>query len=183
MRHEFCCCRSGTARWAAVLVGFLFLAGAAWAAGVRGTVRDTAGTPVAGARITLDGREVAPSGADGGFVLPPASGARRLVVQALGFARLERALAADESELALVLEPALRVAEDLVVRAVRAAEAAPVTQSEIAPERIAALAYGQEMPFLLARRRRWRATRRAASPSAPGTPTSRCAVFRSRGST
>lgn len=151
MCHEFRRSRPcGAARWAAMLLGFLSFAAVAWAAGVRGTVRDATGTPVAGARIALDGREVAPSGADGGFVLPPASGARRLVVQAPGFARLERALAADESELALVLEPALRVAEDLVVRAVRAAEAAPVTQSEIAPERIAALAYGQEMPFLLA---------------------------------
>ena len=127
---------------------------------VRGRVRDLAGSGIAGARLWLDGRAVASSDSAGEFSLVlPATGERHtLRVVAAGFAILERSLAAGEEDLEpklelileLILEPALRVSEDLVVRALRAAPEAPVTQSELPAERLAALSYGQEMPFLLA---------------------------------
>lgn len=129
------------------------LGAAARAAEIRGTVRDGTGAPVAGARLALDGVEVGRSGADGGFALPVRPGVHRLAVTAPGFTALAREFAVDPATGAtvdLVLEPALRVAEDLVVRAVRAAESAPVTRSELPAERLEALVYGQEMPFVLA---------------------------------
>ena len=116
------------------------------AAEIRGTVRDATGAPVAGALLALDGVETGRSGADGDFALPVPPGLHRLEVTAPGFAALAREVAVDPDSGAtveLVLEPALRVSEDLVVRAVRAAETAPVTRSEISAERLAALSTGR----------------------------------------
>lgn len=139
---------------AVALLALLGWTSGAWAApyALRGTVRDGAGFGLAGAAIEVEGGATTTSGADGDFRVEAGAGARVLRARLEGFreARLSLAVSGDVSGIELVLEPALRVDEEVVVRAIRADASAPVTKVEIDGERLARSNYSQEMPFLLA---------------------------------
>ena len=117
-----------------------------------GVVRAADGAPLAGVRIELDGVERAATDADGRFRLAAPPGAHRLSVELAGYQTVERALllAPTGVTLDLVLEPAARFVEEVVVAALRAADDAPSSRTEIGAERLERESYGQEMPFLLA---------------------------------
>lgn len=117
-----------------------------------GVVRAPDGAPLAGARIALDGGERTATDESGRFRLEAAAGAHRLRAALDGYLAVERALLLppDGLELELVLEPRARFVEEVVVAAVRAAEDAPASRTEIGSERLERESYGQEMPFLLA---------------------------------
>jgi iron complex outermembrane receptor protein len=138
--------------WAAT--AWLALASAAGAQehAIAGAVRDPTGAPLAGATVMIDGGASAVTAADGAFRIAVAAGSHRLRARLAGYreASLEVAVVTDLDGLDLVLEPALRLAEEVVVTAIRADSTAPVSKVEIDGERIERRDYAQEMPFLLA---------------------------------
>jgi len=143
--------------FALALLGLVFGTGVARAeAGARptlaGVVRAADGTALAGARIALDGAPVATTDAAGRFRFAAPPGSHRLEVTLDGYATLVRTVVpgAGAEPLELLLEPAARFVEEVVVAALRAADDAPAPRSELGTERIERESYGQEMPFLLA---------------------------------
>ncbi len=140
----------GLAAWAAA--GWLCAGAlAAQEYAIAGVVRDVTGAPLAGAVVAIDGSETT-TDPDGGFRLAAGAGTRVLRAELAGFRAARRTLQVngDLDGVELVLEPALRVGEEVVVRAIRADEAAPVSKVEIDGPRLERRNYAQEMPFLLA---------------------------------
>jgi iron complex outermembrane receptor protein len=117
-----------------------------------GTVRAVDGSPLADARVALDGAPPVASDRAGAFTFDAPPGRHRLTVAADGYVPLVRLvdLPASGAMLELALEPAARFVEEVVVASVRAAADAPTAASEIAGIGLERANYGQEMPFLLA---------------------------------
>jgi iron complex outermembrane receptor protein len=117
---------------------------------IAGWVRDPAGRPVAGATLSVDGAAATTDG-DGAFRIAAAPAGGRLRVEHPGYeARvvpLPRGLGALRLE--VVLQPAYRLSEEVVVQAVRADAAAPFSKTDLDAEAIERLRHGQQMPFLL----------------------------------
>ncbi|MFN7941758.1 MAG: TonB-dependent receptor [Thermoanaerobaculia bacterium] len=140
----------------ALALGLWAGSGAALAADlvpVAGTVRDTAGAPIAGARLAALGSELATrSDADGRYRLLLVAGEWRIAVSAPGFRPAEAtvALAGEARNLDFALAPATTVSEEIVVDAIRADAKTPVTKRDLDAAEIARRNYHQEMPFLLA---------------------------------
>jgi iron complex outermembrane receptor protein len=117
---------------------------------VSGVVHDTDGQPLAGAAVVLGGLEVR-ADESGAWALEVAPGPHDLVVSLAGFVTVRREVRVSPGvgPLDITLTRPLRLAEDVVVRAVRAEERTPVTKTNIDRERIEEVNRGQEMPFLL----------------------------------
>jgi len=117
---------------------------------VSGFVRDADGGPLAGVAVVLGDRDTR-SDAAGRWSLSVPPGAQELEVSLDGFLAARRGLhvAAGLGTVEVTLARPVRLSEDVVVRAVRAEERAPVTKTNIDREQIAAVNRGQEMPFLL----------------------------------
>jgi iron complex outermembrane receptor protein len=118
---------------------------------VRGVVLDPAGRPVAGAKITVEGRASGETDAAGRFSVELAAGERRLTVSHPAYRMLERTLepAAGEVRLVLRLEAPVRIAESITVMGIRAGREVPVTKRDMDRAEIDALSYGQDTPALL----------------------------------
>jgi iron complex outermembrane recepter protein len=119
---------------------------------VRGTVRDAAGHPLQGAAVELT---TARSMSDeaGEWSLTVAPGRHNLRVQRNGFESVQRVLdvSASLGSIDVILTPPIRLHEDVVVMAVRAADRDPISKTDIDAAQIAEVNRGQEMPFLLSR--------------------------------
>jgi len=119
---------------------------------VTGTLRDAAGRPVAGARVVLDdGTSETRSGASGEYQLEATVGTHRLRVLTSDYVEAARDLevAADLTGVDFTLAPPYRIQEDVVVRAIRADERAPITATGLDRPDLERQDFGQEMPVLL----------------------------------
>ncbi len=119
---------------------------------VGGLARDTLGRALAGVRVErLSGTEATETDAGGAFTLSLPAGALTLRASRTGYVTLKHPLdlRGDVTGLELVLEEAPRLAESVVVEAVRAADWVPVTTKDLSREEIRGLDHGQEIPFLL----------------------------------
>lgn len=118
---------------------------------VTGTVRTSAGSPLAGATVTADDGAPTRTDAQGWFTLDLTRGSHVLRVTHPAHFPGDRTVNVSGSvaDLDIVLTPLARFSEDVVVAAVRAGEEAPVTKVELDRAEIEALSTGQEMPFLL----------------------------------
>jgi len=118
---------------------------------VRGRVLDPTGQPVPQATVEIVHGQSTDSAADGGFALLAFSGAPTLRVSCPGYQAKEIALDAGRplDALTVTLDPAVRLSDAIVVQAVRAGAATPVTKTDLERSDIERLDYGQEMPFAL----------------------------------
>jgi len=117
---------------------------------VSGVVHDVDGQPLGGATVVLGGLETRTDGAGRWSVtLPPGAHALELSLDGFVTVRREVRVTAGLGPIDVTLTRPLRLAEDVVVRAVRADERTPVTKTNIDREQIEAVNRGQEMPFLL----------------------------------
>lgn len=136
------------------LAAWLVMAGAASAEThtISGTVRDRGRAPLPGASIYVDGVATASCDAQGAYRLSLAGGRHELKVLLDGFyeATLVITLDRERDGVDFALEPLPLVHEEIVVRAIRADESAPVTKVELGAERLERSNYAQETPFLLA---------------------------------
>ena len=144
-----------TGRGLAPFVLGVLVLGAAWAAAdsveVAGVVRDETGRPVGGVNLTpVDGGPGAESDPAGGFRLNLPPGRHPVRVTAAGRASVTVSVEATAAGAPLeITVGALRLKDDVVVQAIRAAALAPVTKTDLRREDIERLDYGQEMPVLL----------------------------------
>jgi iron complex outermembrane receptor protein len=122
---------------------------------VAGTVTDSAGRPLAGAVVVLDGGTArVTSDLQGRFHLSAAPGRHTVAVSRARVAApvvRELDVPAAGTTLDVRLELLPTVSEEVVVQGVRAAEAAPVTATELGRAELERGYHGQEMPELLAR--------------------------------
>ena len=116
------------------------------AATLSGTVTDPAGQPLSGATVSITNVRSATTDARGRFALDLRDGTYELRVTHPGFETETHKIAAGES-LDVVLDPAF--AETMVVSAIRAEAATPVTKTDIAREEIEQQYHGQDVPLLL----------------------------------
>ncbi|MGK2855779.1 MAG: TonB-dependent receptor [Thermoanaerobaculia bacterium] len=133
-------------RFILTLAAFVFLASAAAAELVRGRVVAPDGDAIAGARVAA-GNSVVTTGADGAFEIAVASGGSIEIAHPRY--RAVR-VATSPSATSFILEPLAQIAEELVVTAIRADDATPVTKKDIGRSEIEGLYQGQDMPQLLA---------------------------------
>lgn len=118
---------------------------------VAGRVVDRSGQPVAQAAVEIVHGARGATDADGRFALRAFGGTPTLRVVAAGYQTATRTLdvRAPLDALELVLDPAARLSDAIVVRAVRADTSIPVTKTDLDAGALARLNYGQEMPFVL----------------------------------
>lgn len=116
------------------------------AATLSGTVKDPSGQPLSGATVTIANIRSVTTDANGSFAVDLADGRYALRVSHPGFQPESRTVSAGES-VDLTLDPAF--AETMVVSAIRAEDATPVTKSDVAREDIEQRYYGQDVPLLL----------------------------------
>jgi len=119
---------------------------------ISGVARDPAGVPLAGAAVTVEGAgasAVTDSGGMWRLLLSP--GVRILHVTLPGYGETVRRVRVEAGTppVAIVLTPASRREEHVVVRAIRADADDPVTKKDIDRRTIERSNYAQEMPFLL----------------------------------
>jgi iron complex outermembrane receptor protein len=119
---------------------------------VSGVVRDEAGRPVVGARVErAGGPETAETDAAGRFSLELPEGPLTLRAARPGepavTVRLDLRAPVPNLEVTLPTPP--RIAANVVVEAVRAADWAPLTTADLPKEELQRLDRGQELPFLL----------------------------------
>jgi iron complex outermembrane receptor protein len=116
------------------------------AATLSGTVKDSSGTPISGATISVASLRSVTTDAGGAFSLDLADGTYALRVVHPGFDAEElHARAGDRVD--VTLDPAF--AETITVSGIRADEATPVTKSDLPREEIERHYYGQDVPLLL----------------------------------
>lgn len=130
----------------AVLV--LLIPVAAFAATIKGVVKDPAGQPVSGAAVSLDNGRAVTTGADGAFAFEAADGSHTIRVDRSNFQ--PASLTVDTASRATVeidLRPAL--AESIVVSGIRAEPETPVTKTTIDRQEIAQDYHDQDIPLLL----------------------------------
>src|SRR5215212_1254601 len=118
----------------------------ALAATIRGTVTDSAGQPLAGAVVAVEGQRSAVTGADGAFAIEVPDGRYTLRVSHAGF-RGETRAAAGGAAVDVELHPALE--ESIVVSGIRAGEDTPVTRTNLEREEIERKYHQQDVPLLL----------------------------------
>src|SRR5687768_17521788 len=116
------------------------------AATLSGTVTDPAGQPLSGATVSVTNVRSATTDARGKFALDLRDGTYELRVTHPGLETDTHRVAAGET-LDAVLDPAF--AETMVVSAIRAEAATPVTKTDIAREEIEQQYHGQDVPLLL----------------------------------
>ncbi|MGE5234145.1 MAG: TonB-dependent receptor [Acidobacteriota bacterium] len=117
-----------------------------------GQVRSASGEPIPGATVLVAGTtNSAATGAGGAYRLQVPAGPLTLLASAPGYRAASRKLAvtAALSGIDFTLEPELKVAENVVVHAIRAEEGAPITKTDVDRPRLERLNYSQEMPFVL----------------------------------
>ncbi len=125
------------------------LAPAAIGSDLTGHVEDVTGARLPGARVdAIETGLRVETDAEGRFSLALPPGRHTLRASLPGFARAERHVRGGASGVVLTLAPA-GVAEETVVRALRAADEAPVTRTELDAARIAELDFGQDLPLAL----------------------------------
>jgi iron complex outermembrane receptor protein len=116
------------------------------AATLSGTVKDPSGQPLSNATVSVADIRTVATGSDGSFTMDVPDGSYALRISHPGFQPLARTVVAGEA-LNVTLDPAF--AETMVVSAIRAEDATPVTKSDLAREEIAQRYYGQDVPLLL----------------------------------
>ena len=117
-----------------------------FAATLSGTVKDSSGTPVHGATVSVANLRSVTTDAAGAFSLDLGDGTYDLRVTHPGFDAEElKAKAGDE--IAVTLDPAF--AETITVSGIRAEAETPVTKSDLPREEIEKRYYGQDVPLLL----------------------------------
>lgn len=104
------------------------------------------GDAIAGARVAA-GSTVVTTDQDGMFVIPSPPAAIELVVSHPRFQPRQAGAWACSS--VIVLQPLPQIADELVVSAIRAADATPVTKKDIGRSEIEQRYQGQDMPLLL----------------------------------
>ena len=112
---------------------------------VRGSVVAPNGDAIAGARVAAAG-SVATTGADGTFEIEAAAGAT-LEISHPRYRATK--LGISEAAPSIVLEPLAQISDELVVTAIRADDATPVTKKDIGRSEIEQRYQGQDMPQLL----------------------------------
>lgn len=138
-------------RWLSlILCAGLAPAALAADAAVSGHVEDVSGARLPGARVeAVETGQRVDSDAEGRFILALPAGRHTLRASFPGFAPAERAgVAAGAQGVVLSLAPA-GVAEETVVRALRAADSAPITRTELDAAEFAAIGFGQDLPLAL----------------------------------
>lgn len=116
------------------------------AATLSGTVKDPSGQPLSNATISIANIRSVTTDANGAFSVDVADGSYALRISHPGFQPESQTAKTGES-LDVTLEPAY--AETMVVSAIRAEDATPVTKSDVTREDIAREYYGQDVPLLL----------------------------------
>jgi iron complex outermembrane recepter protein len=116
------------------------------AATLSGTVKDPSGTPVSGATLSVANVRSVTTDAAGAFALDLPDSTYEIRVTHPGFQTETHRVTAGE-RLDLTLDPAF--SETMVVSAIRAEAATPVTKTDIAREEIEQLYHGQDVPLLL----------------------------------
>jgi iron complex outermembrane receptor protein len=116
------------------------------AATLSGTVKDPSGQPLSRATVSIANIRSVTTDANGAFALDVADGAYALRVSHPGFQPESQTVSAGAS-VDFTLDPAF--AETMVVSAIRAEDATPVTKSDISREDIEQRYYGQDVPLLL----------------------------------
>ena len=115
------------------------------AASIRGTVKTAAGSPLAGATVSVDGVEHV-TDERGAFTFDVADGTYTLRVAHSGFRDdVRHVRAGDEVDVLL----ATALSESIVVSGIRAEAKTPVTKSELTRPEIERDYYGQDVPLLL----------------------------------
>lgn len=128
------------------LVISLFFSVSIDAAILGGIVTDAAGQPLAGATISVVDVRSVTADAAGVFTIDLPDGSYELRVSHPGF-QTESVRAAAGTRVEVTLDPAF--SETMVVSAIRADAATPVTKTDIAREEIEKQYYGQDVPLLL----------------------------------
>lgn len=116
------------------------------AATLSGTVKDPTGHPLSGATVAVANVRSVTTDAAGAFALDLPESEYELRVTHPGFATETRRVNAGQT-LDITLDPAF--AETMVVSAIRAEAAMPVTKTDIAREEIDQQYHGQDVPLLL----------------------------------
>jgi iron complex outermembrane receptor protein len=116
------------------------------AATLSGTVKDSSGTPVSGATVSVANVRSVTTGAGGTFAVDLGEGTYALRVTHPGFDTEElKAKAGDTVD--ITLDPAF--AETITVSGIRAEAETPVTKSDMPREEIERRYHGQDVPLLL----------------------------------
>jgi iron complex outermembrane recepter protein len=116
------------------------------AATIRGTVKDATGQPLAGATVAIENVRTAITDIAGAFAIDVPAGEYVLRVTSPGFATNTRRVQAGNT-VDVALDPAF--AESMVVAAIRADAATPVTKTDIDRVEIERQYHGQDVPLLL----------------------------------
>jgi iron complex outermembrane receptor protein len=116
------------------------------AATLSGTVKDSSGTPIHGATVSVANVRSVPTDAAGAFSLDLGDGTYHLRVAHPGF-DTEELKARTGDRVDVTLDPAF--AETITVSGIRAEAETPVTKSELPREEIEKRYYGQDVPLLL----------------------------------
>jgi iron complex outermembrane recepter protein len=119
---------------------------AAFAATIRGVVKDPNGQPLAGATVVLDGGINALTGANGTFSFETTDAKHTLRVSRSGF-QAETVTATSGAAVEVDLHPML--ADSMVVSGIRAEAATPVTKTTIDRQEIEKNYHNQDIPLLL----------------------------------
>jgi iron complex outermembrane receptor protein len=117
---------------------------------VAGTVTDSEGLPIAGARVTLGSDQRLTDEIGRFFVMVPA-GEYVLRARKAGYVSVERGLVVgnDPVTIDIVLQTASIFSDSITVDAIRAADDVPVTKRSVTRSEIDAISYGQDVPALL----------------------------------
>lgn len=138
----------GRLRVLAMAIALLSTAALAAGATISGTVRDLSGERVAGA-VVSSGSASATTDDRGNFTLVlPDEGARIEVTHPL-YRPLIRTVDAGAMRLELVVAPLMTVSEEVVVNAIRADEATPITKKDLSEKEIDAINFGQDVPAMI----------------------------------
>lgn len=116
------------------------------AATIRGTVKDAAGQPLAGATVAIGNLRSATTDATGAFGVDVPAGEYVLRVTLPGFGAKTQRVSAGEA-VDVTLDPTF--SESMVVAAIRADAATPVTKTDIGRVEIEKRYHGQDVPLLL----------------------------------
>ncbi|HUS85661.1 MAG TPA: TonB-dependent receptor [Bacteroidales bacterium] len=121
---------------------------------ISGSVGDESGNPLSGATIILEGTYLGTSsGLNGTFILRKIpEGIYNLKVSYLGYATVVKEIELwSDVTLDITLTPTSIVADEIIVKGVRASSETPVAFTELNSELIRKLNTGQDIPYLLSR--------------------------------
>jgi iron complex outermembrane receptor protein len=107
-------------------------------------------TGIPSANISLSNGQSAVADEQGRFYFPKLSaGTYRVKISSIGFKSLDTSLSADQANWVILLQKQNILMAPIEIRAVRAGEKAPFTQTTIQAKEIAKNNLGQDLPFLL----------------------------------